>query len=102
MIRDFEVSDVCIRLVEDGRDGLVGWATCVISNSFKLCNIGIRRGYDGTLYLSYPRKRRHPDAPAYSIFHPISTEAAEAIRGAVLTRLAALARAAKTGTAGDK
>ena len=100
MCRTIEVTDVCIRLVEDGRDGLVGWADCVLYSSFKLCNIGVRRGYDGQLYLSYPRKRKHPDAPAHAIYHPISTEAAEAVRDAVLTRLAVLARTATANEPG--
>jgi len=94
------ITDVKVRLVDNGTDALVAWASCVVSGAIKLDNIAIRRGRDGTLFLTYPNKRTGPGDRAYPYFNPISTAAAEAVQNAVLARLAALARAAAAGAAG--
>lgn len=94
------ITDVKVRLVESGSDGLLAWASCVVSGAIRLDNIAIRRGYDGGLFLTYPNKRSGPGDKSYPYFHPVSAEAAEAVQNAVLARLATLARAAEAGTAG--
>ncbi len=91
------ITDVRVRLVDNGTDALVAWASCVVSGAIKLDNIAIRRGYDGGLFLTYPNKRTGPGDKTYPYFHPVSAEAAEAVQNAVLARLAALARAAEAG-----
>ena len=90
------VSDVKLRLVEHGTDGLLAWASCVIGGSILLNNIAIRRSRDGSLFLTYPAKRVS-GGQTYHYFNPISVEAADAVQDAVLARLAALAKAAAEG-----
>ena len=95
------ITDVKVRLVDSGTDGLIAWASCVIAGAIKLDNIAIRRGRDGSLFLTYPCKRTDA-GEKYPYFNPISTEAAKAVEDAVLARLAALARAAAVaGAAGQ-
>jgi len=95
MTLNIPISDVKVRLVNNGTDALVAWASCVVSGAIKLDNIAIRRGQDGSLFLTYPNKRIEPTGRTHSYFHPISSEAAEAVQNAILTQLAALARAAQ-------
>ena len=87
------ISDVKLRIVEDGSSSLVAWASCIISGAIKLDNIAIRRGDDGGLYLTYPNKKT-PGGEKYPYFNPISSGAAQAVEDAVLARLATLARLA--------
>ena len=87
------ISDIKVRFVESGSDGLLAWASCVISDAIKLDNMAIRRGRDGALFLTYPTKRTDGGAK-YPYFNPISAEASKAVEDAVLARLAALAKAA--------
>jgi DNA-binding cell septation regulator SpoVG len=105
MLKDDEVnipvSDIQVRLVEEGSDGLLAFASCVVAGGLKINNIAIRRGKEGSLFLTYPSKQsskgtRHP------YFHPITSGAAKAVENAVLARLATLARAAETGAAGTE
>jgi DNA-binding cell septation regulator SpoVG len=92
------ITDIKVRLVEAGSDGLLAWASCVVSGAIKLDNIAIRRGKDGSLFLTYPAKRT-PGGEKYHYFNPISVEAAKAVEDAVLTRLVALAKAPAPGGA---
>lgn len=92
----FKITDVKLRIVDDGRDGLLAWASCVVSGAIKLENIAIRRGKDGDIFLTYPNKVsasgiRHP------FYHPVNTQAAEALQDAVLARLSVLAKTAFEG-----
>ncbi len=87
------VSNIGIRIVQGGTDGLVAWASCVIAGVVKLDNIAIRRSRDGSLFLTYPAKRT-ANGDRYHYHNPISVEAARAVQDAVLARLAALARTA--------
>ena len=69
----------------------MAFASCVVAGGLKINNIAIRRGRDGSIFLTYPSKRsskgtRHP------YFHPVTPEAAKAIEEGVMTRLAVLAR----------
>lgn len=89
-------TNVSIRFVQNGADGLIGWASCIVSHAIKVDNVAIRRAKDGSLFLTFPNKvgaggTRHP------YFHPISVEAAKAVENAVLARLASLAKAAAAG-----
>ena len=85
------ISDVKIRLVENGTDSLIAWASCVIAQAIKLDNIAIRRGRDGGLFLTYPVKRTS-DGNKHNYFNPISGRASQAVQDALLARLASLAR----------
>jgi DNA-binding cell septation regulator SpoVG len=86
------ITDVKVRLVEHGTDGLLAWASCIVAGAIKLDNLAIRRSRDGSLFLTYPAKRT-TSGERYNYYHPISVEAASAVQDAVLARLAALARA---------
>ena len=88
------ITDIKVRLVDTGTDGLIAWASCVVAHAIKLDNIAIRRSQrDGALFLTYPTKRTDA-GDRYPYFNPVSTEASKAVEDAVLARLAALARAA--------
>ena len=90
------ITDVKVRVVDNGTDGLLAWASCVIAGAVKLDNIAIRRSRDGSLFLTYPAKRTNA-GDSHQYFHPISVEASEAVQDAVLARLASLAKAAAAG-----
>lgn len=87
---DALVTDVKVRIVENGTSGLVAWASCVVAEVVKLQNIGVRRGERG-LFLTYPRKDC-PNGEKLQYFHPVNKKAAEAIDEAVLTCLAKIVR----------
>jgi DNA-binding cell septation regulator SpoVG len=88
---EFPITDVKVRLVEEGNNRLLAWASCIVSGAIRLDNIAIRRGLDGHLFLTYPNKVT-TTGKKHSYFNPISTSAAQAIEDAVLTRLAKLAQ----------
>jgi DNA-binding cell septation regulator SpoVG len=93
------IDDIKIRLVDSGTDGLIAWASCVVAHAIKLDNIAVRKSArDGALFLTYPTKRTDA-GDKYPYFNPISAEASKAVENAVLTRLAALAKAAMTAGA---
>ncbi|MBU8922287.1 MAG: SpoVG family protein [Bacteroidales bacterium] len=93
MNNSLDIGKVHVRLVENGTDGLLAWATVVLENAIKLDNLAIRRSCDGSLYVTYPAKRSS-SGKTHQYFHPINTQAAEAIQNAILARLASLAKAA--------
>jgi len=86
------ISDIKLRFVENGHDGLIAWASCVVSGAIKLDNIAIRRSRDGSLFLTYPAKLT-PGGKKYHYFNPISREAADAVRDALLRHVAVFAEA---------
>lgn len=92
------VTNVSIRFVENGTEGLIAWASFVIANTLKLDWIAVRRGRDGCLFLTYPVKATASGSKS-NYFNPISSEAADAIKAAVQARLASLADAVAEGGA---
>ncbi|MFO7697897.1 MAG: septation protein SpoVG family protein [Anaerolineae bacterium] len=80
------ITDIKVRLVEHGTDGLLAWASCVVAGSIKLDNIAIRRGRDGGLFLTYPAKRTDR-GDRYHYFNPIHSEAARAVEHAIMARI---------------
>ena len=92
------ITDIKVRLVTGGSDGLLAWASCVVSGAIKLDNIAIRRSRDGGVFLTYPTKRT-AGGDKYHYFNPISAEAAQAVQDALLTQLVSLAKlSAQEGT----
>lgn len=81
-----EVSEVKIRLVDEGPDGLLGWASCVVNGAIYLNNIAIRRSRNGELILTYPCKRSQSDQK-YFYFNPITREAHHVLDEAILGKL---------------
>lgn len=80
------VSEVKIRLVDGGTDGLIGWASCVVNGALYLNNIAIRRTREGSIFLTYPGKRSKRDQN-YFFFNPISREAKQTLDTAILGKL---------------
>jgi len=87
---DIPITNIKIRLVENGTNGLLAWASCVVSGAIKLDNIAIRRSKDGSLYLTYPAKLTS-GGKKYHYFNPISAEAASTVKEALMSQVAALA-----------
>lgn len=87
------VSEVTLRTVENGSDGLIAWASVVISHAVRLNHIAVRRGRGGGLYLTFPVKLLASGERNYHYF-PIDRCAAKAIQDAVVARLAGLAEIA--------
>jgi len=83
---DLAISDIKIRVTEDGRDGLVAWASCVVGGGLLLNNIAIRRGQDGRPFLTYPAKQTAAGTK-HNYFNPISREAADLVARAIMTRI---------------
>ena len=84
--KSVDVSEVKIRLVDEGSDGLVGWASCVVNDALYLNNIAIRRARNGQLVLTFPCKRSRSDQK-YFYFNPITREAKCVIDEAILGKL---------------
>lgn len=80
------VSEVRIRLLNKSRNGLVGWASCVINSGLFLNNIAIRISREGRLVLSYPSKKSKSRSKHY-YFNPISRKAARVLEKALLGSL---------------
>ena len=96
------ITDIKVRLVDNGTTGLIAWASCVVAHAIKLDNIAVRRSTrDGALFLTYPTKRTEA-GDKYPYFNPISAEASKAVENAVLARLASLAKAAAGAGAATK
>ena len=80
------VSEIKLRFVEDGRDGLLGWASCVLNGTVVLNNIAVRRGREGGLMLTYPAKLTTAGTRFY-YFNPISSDAAAVLDTAILGKV---------------
>jgi len=89
------LSNINIRFVESGTDGLIAWASCIVCGTIKLDNIAIRRSRDGNMFLTYPAKLT-PGGKKHHYFNPISSEAADVVRYALLRQVAILVDSAAT------
>jgi len=68
------------------KDGLVGFASIVLENSFYLGSIGIYTRLDGSGFrLTYPTKKIGENS--INIFHPINKKTSKAIEEAVFKKL---------------
>ena len=94
------ISDIKLRFVENGKDGLLAWASCVVNGAIFLNNIAVRRGRDGGLLLTYPAKRTAAGAK-YHIFHPINADANAQVEEAIVGALAKLATESPAGPIKD-
>lgn len=80
------VSEVRIRIAETEDECLIGWASCVVNQALRLNNISIRKNQTGEIVLSFPFRKSSGDTEYY-YFNPISHEASDEIRKAVLQKL---------------
>lgn len=95
-----EISDVSVKTVHGGRDGLRGWASVTIGGAYRLNQIAIREGSDG-LYVTFPAKRLSSGERRYHHF-PVNRAAAEAVKSAILDHLSKLASAAPAASASEE
>ncbi|MBA4387657.1 MAG: hypothetical protein C0404_06725 [Verrucomicrobia bacterium] len=84
--RDISITDIKLRFVEDGHDGLLAWSSCTLGNTIVLNNIAIRRGRDGGLMLTFPAKQTSAGTRFY-YFNPISREASAALETAIIGKV---------------
>jgi DNA-binding cell septation regulator SpoVG len=85
------VSEVRLRLVDEEKDGLVGYGSCVLLGGLYLNDIAIRRGRDGNLFLTYPISRSRSGAQ-HHVWNPICREAAKLLENAILGRVQEMGR----------
>ena len=79
------ISEVQIRFVKP-RDGLIGFASLVISDSLFLGSIAVHEKLDGSGYrLTFPTKGSA--GKPFHIFHPINARASHAIERAVFAKI---------------
>jgi DNA-binding cell septation regulator SpoVG len=76
------ISEVRIRPVPDGRDGLIAFVSCRYGDVL-LNDIAVRRDEVSRLYLSWPRKVGATGRP-HPLHHPLTKEAAAAFETAIL------------------
>ena len=82
------VSEVRIRPVPSGSDGLVAFASCRYGGVL-LNDIAIRRDQAGHLFLTFPRKLAASGRP-HPMYHPIDRETAGQFDAAILGQIRAL------------
>lgn len=92
-LQGIKISDVQFRFVEHGRDGLVAWVSLVLGNSIALSNIALRRGREGSYFLTFPAKRTSSGSRFY-YFHPVDKESSDDMLTAVLRAVGALVEGA--------
>lgn len=85
------ISEVRIRPVPGGSDGLLAFASCRYHDVI-LNDIAIRRDETGRLFLTFPRKLSATGRP-HPLHHPIDRETAAAFEDAILGALRRLAGA---------
>jgi DNA-binding cell septation regulator SpoVG len=86
MDNDFTITEVKIRLADEPRGGLIGWASCVLNRTLFLDSIAVFRKEDGEFSLSFPKKMSERGAE-YHFFKPITHAAYEQILTAIVKRL---------------
>lgn len=90
-----DVSEVTLRTVEHGSDGLIGWASFVIAGAVRLNHIAVRRGRNGGIFLTFPVKLLASGERSYHHF-PIDRIAARALQEAVEAHLVVQADASSS------
>ena len=82
------ISEVRVRLVPNGQDGLLAYASCRLGD-YLLNDIAVRRAKDGNIILTYPRRLSASGRPHY-IHSPVNRRMADALTEAILGNLRAL------------
>lgn len=85
MHRMHEITEVRLRPVPNGTDGLLAFASCRYG-SVVLNDIAIRRDADGNLFLTYPRKLASTGRP-HPLHYPVDHETASQFEVAILGQL---------------
>jgi len=79
------ISEIRIRPVADGRDGLIAFVSCRYHDVL-LNDVAVRRDENGRLHLTWPRKLGATGRP-HPLHHPLTKEAAAAFDEAILGTL---------------
>lgn len=79
------ITEVRLRPVPNGTDGLVAFASCRYGDVL-LNDLAIRKDESGRLYLTYPRKLSSSGRP-HSLHNPIDRETADQFEEAILGQL---------------
>lgn len=80
-----QISEIRIRPVPNGRNGLIAFASCRYGGVM-LNDIAIRRDPAGRLFLTFPRKLGSGGRP-HPLHHPIDKETATHFGEAILGRI---------------
>lgn len=94
-----EISEVRIRPITNGRDGLIAFASCRYHHVI-LNDIAVRRDSSGRLYLSFPRKAGASGRP-HPLHHPLDRPTAEQFEAAILGQLRRLVGGGGGGAEGS-
>jgi DNA-binding cell septation regulator SpoVG len=89
------ISEVRLRLPPDPSGPVVAYASCLINGSLALNDIRIERGRQGGLVIVYPSKPSST-GKRHSTFNPVTREASETIRQALLGGLSSLLGSTRT------
>lgn len=80
-----QIDDIKVILVRQ-QNGLIGFASFVLSQTFYVSGIAIHKRLDGSGYrLTYPTRKSGEQS--YNLCHPITQEASKAIEVAVYQKL---------------
>lgn len=79
------ISEVRVRPVSNGTEGLVAFASCRYGNVL-LNDLAIRKDETGRLHLTFPRKVGATGRP-HPLHHPIDRETADQFEDAILGQL---------------
>ena len=80
------IQEINIRLIKS-RNGLIGFASCVINDSWFIGNLAVYKRFRVDGYrIVYPQHKL-PNGHAVDLFHPISKEAGAAIESAISKKL---------------
>ncbi|MFH1680644.1 MAG: hypothetical protein ABIH26_08375 [Candidatus Eisenbacteria bacterium] len=85
------ISEIRFRMLDQEKDGLLGFASCLLLGAFYLNDIAIRRGRNRDLYLTYPVTRSRSGSP-HRVWNPINETGARLLNEAILGRLREMGR----------
>lgn len=80
-----KVTETNIQFVKP-KNGLIGFASCVLNDNWFLGDIGIFSTFNGEYRLTYPTKKLK-NGQNMNIIHPINNEANKAVKEAVLQKI---------------
>ncbi|TET37977.1 MAG: hypothetical protein E3J72_04615 [Planctomycetota bacterium] len=83
---DFTITEVKIRLADEPRGGLIGWASCVLNRTLFFDSIAVFRNEHGEFSLSFPKKSSQHGAE-YHFFKPITRSAYQRFLEAIVKSL---------------
>jgi len=80
------ITEINFRIASPDEPLLIAFASCVIDDRLYLNNIAIRRKYDGSIYLNFPRYTTR-SGNEYPFYKPINRETYNQIKTALISAL---------------